>query len=285
MPARASFMTERYVRDHGVYTNWAEIAPDTPDLRLGAARGRATTPRCSARRTCTSTRTSRSPHIDDTGRASSRRSASPRCTRPATSSSARSPTATPTSSRDRGLLDAYKQHIADRSYQGENENGQNATKCVPMWDSTPMPLPLDAYVDTWHGDEAVEWIEQYDRAGALLPLRRVPRSARPVGRAPRGGATRYRDLDMSMPRSTRRPTVEGTGRYGALLSSFLWRLGHRDDDRRRHPRHATRLRRRHLGHRRRGRPHRRARSSAGGCSTTRGSSTRATTARWAGTTG
>ena len=30
MPARASFMTETYVRDHGVYTNWAEIAPDSP---------------------------------------------------------------------------------------------------------------------------------------------------------------------------------------------------------------------------------------------------------------
>src|ERR1700733_5724062 len=30
MPARASFMTERYVRDHGVYTNWAEIAADSP---------------------------------------------------------------------------------------------------------------------------------------------------------------------------------------------------------------------------------------------------------------
>ncbi|MGH9919910.1 MAG: sulfatase-like hydrolase/transferase, partial [Nitrososphaerales archaeon] len=28
MPARASFMTERYVRDHGVYTNWAEIPDD-----------------------------------------------------------------------------------------------------------------------------------------------------------------------------------------------------------------------------------------------------------------
>ena len=25
MPARASFATERYVRDHCVYTNWAEV--------------------------------------------------------------------------------------------------------------------------------------------------------------------------------------------------------------------------------------------------------------------
>jgi len=30
MPSRASFMTERYVRDHGVYTNWEEIAADSP---------------------------------------------------------------------------------------------------------------------------------------------------------------------------------------------------------------------------------------------------------------
>jgi len=30
MPARASFMTERYVRDHGVYTNWGESPPESP---------------------------------------------------------------------------------------------------------------------------------------------------------------------------------------------------------------------------------------------------------------
>ena len=84
-----------------------------------------------------------------------------------------------------GLLDVYRKHIADRSYQGENEDGQNATKCVPMWDATPMPLPLHAYVDTWHGQQAVRWIEDYDRSRALLPLRRFPRVPTTPGMPPR----------------------------------------------------------------------------------------------------
>jgi choline-sulfatase len=40
--------------------------------------------------------------------------------------------------------------------------------------------------------------------------------------APAAAVDRYRDVEISMPRSTRRPNVEGTGRYGALLNSFLW---------------------------------------------------------------
>src|SRR5207342_2995615 len=61
---------------------------------------------------------------------------------------------------DRGLLAAYRRHITDRSYQGEDESGQGATKVVPMWDATPSPLPLDDYIDAWHGAAAVRWIEE-----------------------------------------------------------------------------------------------------------------------------
>ena len=119
------------------------------------------------------------------------------------------------------LLDTYKKHIADRSYQGENEDGQNATKCVPMWDSTPMPLPLESYVDAWHGHEAVKWIEQYERPEPFFLFVGFPGPHDPWD-APAEALERYRDVDISMPRSTRRPIVDGTGRYSALLNSFLW---------------------------------------------------------------
>ena len=122
---------------------------------------------------------------------------------------------------ERGMLDAYQRHIADRSYQGENERGENATKRVPMWDSTPMPVPLDAYIDAWHGVEAVRWIEQYERPEPFFLFVGFPGPHDPWD-APQGAVDRYRDVEVSMPRSTRRPTTDGTGRYGALLNSFLW---------------------------------------------------------------
>ena len=121
----------------------------------------------------------------------------------------------------RGLLDAYKKHVADRSYQGENEDGQNATKTVPMWDSTPMPIPLESYVDAWHGQQAVQWIERYDRQEPFFLFVGFPGPHDPWD-APAEAVQRYRGVDISMPSSTRRPTIEGTGRYGALLNAFLW---------------------------------------------------------------
>ena len=108
----------------------------------------------------------------------------------------------------RGLLDVYKQHIADRSYQGENEDGQNATKCVPMWDSTPMPLPLEAYVDAWHGLQAVEWIEGYYRQEPFFLFVGFPGPHDPWD-APEAAVQRYRDVDISMPALDKRPTIGG----------------------------------------------------------------------------
>jgi choline-sulfatase len=218
MPARASFMTERYVRDHGVYTNWAEISPESPTyvwaLREAgyhtALLGKAHLYRAEDKT---------SAHIDD--QAERLRSLGfAEVHETGDKFSGLVPNAYTDHLRDRGLLDAYQQHIVDRSYQGDNESGRNPTKRVPMWDATPMPVPLDDYIDVWHGRKAVQWIEQYGREEPFFLFVGFPGPHDPWD-APREAVERYRDVDVSMPASTRRPAIDGTGRYGALLNAFL----------------------------------------------------------------
>ena len=219
MPARASFMTERYVRDHGVYTNSSEIAPDSPTYAWALREAGYHTALLGKAHLYLDEQLTVS-HMDDmAGRLEALGFAEVFET--GDKFVGKIPTRYTDYLAGRGLLDAYKKHIADRSYQGENEDGQNATKCVPMWDSTPTPIPLESYVDAWHGQRAVEWIERYERAEPFFLFVGFPGPHDPWD-APAEAVQRYRGVDISMPSSTRRPTIEGTGRYGALLNSFLW---------------------------------------------------------------
>jgi arylsulfatase len=219
MPSRASFMTERYVRDHGVYTNSAEIPQDSPTYVWALREAGYHTALLGKAHLYLDEKLTVS-HMDDmAGRLAGLGFAEVFET--GDKFVGKVPTRYTDYLAGRGLLDAYRRHIADRSYQGENEDGQNATKCVPMWDSTPMPLPLDAYVDAWHGAEAVRWIETYDRAEPFFLFVGFPGPHDPWD-APKEAVDRYRDVDISMPRSTTRPTIEGTENYRHLLNAFLW---------------------------------------------------------------
>ena len=219
MPSRASFMTERYVRDHGVYTNWEEIGSDAPTyVQALREAGYHTALLGKAHLYLDENLAAR--HIDDLAWRLEALGFS-EVLETGDKFVSKIPSRYTDSLSDRGLLEAYTTHITERSYQGENEDGRNATKSVPMWDSTPMPIPLDSYVDSWHGVEAVRWIEHYERPEPFFLFVGFPGPHDPWD-APAEALARYRDVDISMPRSTRRPVLDGTGRYGALLNSFLW---------------------------------------------------------------
>jgi arylsulfatase len=218
MPSRASFMTERYVRDHGVYTNWEEIAPDTPTYAWALREAGYHTSLLGKAHLYLDEKL-RISHIDEAaGRLEAVGFAEVFETGDKFAPKARNKYTDHLAAR--GLLDSYRRYIADRSYQGEKEDGRGATKCVPMWDSTPMPIPLDAYVDTWHGMEAVRWIEQYERDEPFFLFVGFPGPHDPWD-APAEAVARYDGVDISMPGSTTRPVVEGTGRYAGLLKGFL----------------------------------------------------------------
>jgi arylsulfatase len=219
MPSRASFMTERYVRDHGVYTNSSEIPPESPTYAWALREAGYHTSLLGKAHLYRDEQLTVS-HMDDmAGRLEALGFAEVFET--GDKFVGKIPTRYTDYLAGRGELDAYKRHIADRSYQGENEDGQNATKCVPMWDSTPTPIPLESYVDAWHGQQAVRWIERYDRQEPFFLFVGFPGPHDPWD-APAKAVERYRDVDITMPSSTRRPATEGTGRYGALMNAFLW---------------------------------------------------------------
>jgi len=219
MPARASFMTERYVRDHGVYTNWAEIPSDSPTY-VRALREAGYHTALLGKAHLYRDENLKADHIDELA---DRLTALGFAEVFETGDKFIPPI--PTRYTDylagRDLLDAYQRHIGERAYQGDNETGQNATKTVPMWDSTPMPLPLDAYVDAWHGEQAAQWIDRYNRPEPFFLFVGFPGPHDPWD-APQEAVARYAGVDISMPASTTRPDGAGTGRYGDLLNAFQW---------------------------------------------------------------
>ena len=218
MPARASFVTERYVRDHGVYTNWAEVASESPTY-VKALRESGYHSAMIGKAHLYRDETHTAAHVDDlAGRLQAL--GFDEVLESGDKFSTGMPNRYTDALRDRGLLDVYRTHIADRSYQGDNETGANATKRIPMWDSTPLPLPLDAYIDAWQGEQAVRWIDAYDRDRPFFAFVGFPGPHDPWD-APADAVRRYDGVEVSRPTSTRRPELDGTGAYGRLLKAFL----------------------------------------------------------------
>ena len=218
MPARASFLTERYVRDHGVYTNWAEVPREWPTYLHALQRaGYHTTMLGKAH--LTRDDDLKVTHVDElASQLRARGFAEIVETGDKFTTKVRNPYIDHLASR--GLLDAYQAHIAARSYHGENESGQHATKTVAMWDATPSPLPLADYIDTWHGDAAVRWVEEYQRKEPFFCFVGFPGPHDPWD-APAEAVERFGPDAPTPPTSTKRPDLEHLGRYRRLVKGFL----------------------------------------------------------------
>jgi hypothetical protein len=241
MPARASFLTERYVRDHGVYTNWAEAPSDMPTY-LHALQGAGYYTVALGKQHLTRDEELDVAHQDDLAPSLHARGFA-EVQESGDKFSLTVPNRYSDYLRSRGLWDAYLQHLTDRSYQGERETGRAATKKVPMWDATPTPLPLDDYIDSWHGRLAVDWIGSYDR------VRGRPRSARSVGRAGRSGRAVRERGDAGVAAVDEASRSRRHWQLREAPQRVRPALGYRHDDRRRDSRDATRVRGERLGDR------------------------------------
>ena len=260
MPARASFLTERYVRDHGVFTNWNAVEPGTPTY-LHALRAAGYHTVALGKHHLTKEDEPARPTwtilADPSRGARLRRGA-----------------------RDRRQVHPDRAHRLLRPPRGEGAVGH--LPAAPARPQLPgrvgpgrQPDQADPHVGR-HADAAPArrttstrgtatsrstGCEQYTGDAPFFAFVGFPGPHDPWD-APREAIDRFASGETSFPRSTRRPDIDTAGSYGRPAQRVPAPVRHRHHDRRRDPRHAPRVRGERLGDRRSGGPDpRRARSA------------------------
>jgi arylsulfatase len=224
MPARASFLTERYVRDHGVLQN----QPDTPTnlptfLHSLQARGYHTC--CIGKM-----------HLwvhggtrDDGRRTHDTRERIDQMRaygfdEPIETVGKLASVAIKSEYSDhleaRGLYGTYQEWVAARMYAGA---GGTTPAGRPHWalsSAASNPVSGADYIDAWHGQRVARWVEEYDRAEPFFLWVGFPGPHDPWD-APGDFVDLYRNVPMPMPGSLRRPDLPETGPFRSFLNYFL----------------------------------------------------------------
>ena len=219
MPARASLLTERYVRDHGVFQNNSEAPGDLP-----------TGPQ-SLREAGYHTAVIGKTHLWMHGgrKAVSVYEMEPTLQRmgfdeihETVGKLANLAHRNPYTEylENVGLLEAYQKHVGARSYAQHRGRRDKAVERVPMWDSAPIDLPVEHYVDAWHGRFAADWIAAYSGERPFFLFVGFPGPHDPWD-APSEARELYLDAEIPLPRSTVRPRVHDAGAYGNFQRAFF----------------------------------------------------------------
>jgi choline-sulfatase len=203
-PARTSFLTERYVRDHGVDDNNREIPAGTPTfLHPLQAAGYHTA--CIGKTHVYVYRHTK-PDVRlmldrqrDLGFAES-------VEVPAQMTTGWMGSDYADALKQRGVFQIYRDWVDQRT-PGRGTatvNGQPVER-LPEWHAESCPLPPDLYIDTWVGDRAVRWLEEYERDEPFVLWVGFPGPHNPWD-APAEYVARYRDVDIPLP-ATKAPEL------------------------------------------------------------------------------
>jgi arylsulfatase len=210
VPARASLLTERYVRDHGAASNKVGPVPGLPTMVQAI--------REAGYHTAAIGKMHLYPHPADVadglpvmhgygfveadeigGKLASSRVVSA-YTRHLSS---------------RGLHHQYRDFVRRRAPYARAAAGQS----LPPWTVDPSPLPAADYIDAWTGDRAVRWIENRRSDQPFFLWVGFPGPHDPWD-APAEYVDRYRDAEIPLD-STRRPELPATGPFRAFAERFL----------------------------------------------------------------
>jgi len=218
MPARASFVSERYVRDHGAEDNSRALDPRVFPTFIQRLQDAGYHTGCIGKT-----------HLYVQNRATGDTRAHEGVMRalgfddlletPGKNAAVIVGSAYNDQLRARGLLDEYRTATASRRVGGASKLGIEVKERRPAWSTDPFPFPSDVYLDTWIGRRAVEWIENYADERPFFQWIGFAGPHAPWD-APREYVERYQDMEISLG-STRRPELPRSGPLRRFLENQL----------------------------------------------------------------
>ncbi|MDX2381872.1 MAG: sulfatase-like hydrolase/transferase [Acidimicrobiia bacterium] len=209
MPARTSFATERWVRDHGVFDNFSEVPAGTPTFLHGLREAGYHTAEIGKMhfwmhsRHPGKTSWDFEPFLESLGFGESLETLGKHA-------SLRRDNPYSAHLRHRGLLDDYQRVLEAKQYRTDD------SQPIPSWDVTPCAMPIDDYVDGWHGVQAERWIEAYDRDEPFFLWLGFPGPHDPWD-APLEVRHWYDEIDIPAPASSAPPDPTHTDNLTGLL--------------------------------------------------------------------
>ena len=210
MPARASLLTERYVRDHGVFENQSQVELGTPTFLTALREAGYQTGCIGKMHLWVHGGEPRTQHTRDRiGDLTAYGFEQPIETVGKLAGVAvRSAYSDYLEERD--LYKTYREHVGSRMYRTG----------TPVWNSDPIPLSEYDYVDAWHGRRVVDWIENRVDDRPFFQWVGFPGPHDPWD-APRASRELYEGVELPMPGTLTLPELPGKGPFETFLRIFM----------------------------------------------------------------
>jgi arylsulfatase len=213
MPSRASLVTERYVRDHGVFENASEVPARMPTFLHRLREAGYHTAEIGKMHLWTHGMT-QAGHTRDMSWRLEELGFAETIETVGKLASVRHDSYYTDYLRERGLLDSYRSFIAGHRHAMRGPGGP------PSWTAAPAPLEIRDYADVWHGMRTAQWINEYDRAQPFFLWVGFPGPHDPWD-APASAVERYAEMEIPMPRSLELPELPGTGPLRIFLRAMM----------------------------------------------------------------
>src|SRR5262245_38416370 len=194
LPARTSFLTERYVRDHGVDDNDRQVPADTPTFAQALQRAGYHTVCIGKTHVYAYTYDKPDTRLNRDRMAALGIAESYEL--PAQMTTPYMASDYTDFLKERGFYETYCDFI-DEHTPGGGLVAKTGRPRYPVWRTDPSPLPVDAYIDTWVGQRTVRWLEEYDREEQFFLWAGFPGPHNPWD-APAGYVARYRDVPIPL---------------------------------------------------------------------------------------